>query len=282
MKNGKVHKGHFRFATLWKRVEESAHTRNCRILFLMLFLGVVTSIFFIGMFFFHGEGRITCLSGSSSSEVLAGKVIVLDPGHGGIDGGAVGLDGAIVEDDTVLAIARYLRDYLQGGGAYVRLTREGDYDLAGEGHGRRKERDMRVRAQIMNAADVDLSVSIHLNSISSPRWWGAQVFYGDDPPESACLAWYVQNALAEHLNTPRLAKRRDDLYLLRVARVPTILVEAGFLSHPDEARRLLDPIYQKRIALAIYDGIVKYNAREQPCPPPSSVPAQGGPPTNRE
>ncbi|MBT9253578.1 MAG: N-acetylmuramoyl-L-alanine amidase [Brockia lithotrophica] len=211
----------------------------------------------------------------SSHGSLAGKLVVLDPGHGGIDGGAMGLGGEIVEDDTVLAIARYLRDYLQGAGAYVRLTREGDYDLAGEGRGRRKERDMRVRAQIMNASDVDLAVSIHLNSVPSPKWWGAQVFYGEDPPESACLAWHVQRALAEHLGTPRLPKKRDDLYLLRVARVPTILIEAGFLSHPEEARLLLTPIHQRRIALAIYDGIARYAEGNEPCPPPSSVPAQG-------
>ena len=134
---------------------------------------------------------------------------------------------------------------------------------------------MRARAQIMNSPDVDLAVSIHLNSVPSPKWWGAQVFYGEDPPESACLAWHVQRALAEHLGTPRLPKKRDDLYLLRVAKVPTVLVEAGFLSHPEEARLLLDRTYQRRIALAVYDGIARYAAGNESCPPPSSVPAQG-------
>lgn len=110
---------------------------------------------------------------------LAGKVIALDAGHGGPDGGAVSRQG-VIEKDVNLAITLYLRDYLQQAGALVIMTREGDYDLAAEstkGYSKRKTEDLKQRVRMIEDSKADLFISMHLNSIPSNRWRGAQTFF---------------------------------------------------------------------------------------------------------
>jgi N-acetylmuramoyl-L-alanine amidase len=194
---------------------------------------------------------------------LAGKVIALDAGHGGPDGGAVSRDG-IIEKDLNLAIALYLRDYLQQAGAAVMLTREGDYDLASpdvRGYSRRKTEDLMERVRRIESMRADYAVSIHMNSIPSPRWSGAQTFYYSGNEEGRRLAENIQYELRTVLeNTNREAKTNDTVYLLKTLKIPAALVEVGFLSHPGEARLLADEAYQKKVASAIYRGILSFAA----------------------
>ncbi|OAR04421.1 hypothetical protein SA87_02085 [Hydrogenibacillus schlegelii] len=193
---------------------------------------------------------------------LAGRIIVLDPGHGGIDGGAVGLDGRAVEKTIVLEIAEALRDYLHQAGALVWLTREEDRMLDDEsGRGTRKERDLRARMVMINAPGVEAALSLHLNSFPSSRTFGAETFYAGVRPENRCLAALLQESLREATGSPRGIKRGDDLYVLRTMEPPGALVELGYLSHPEEARRLVDPAYQRRLAAALYVGLWRYFAR---------------------
>jgi N-acetylmuramoyl-L-alanine amidase len=196
---------------------------------------------------------------------LSGKVIALDAGHGGPDGGAVSREGAI-EKDLNLAIVLHLRDFLQQSGALVVLTREGDYDLAGpdtKGYSRRKTEDLLERAERVQKRKVSLALSIHMNSIPSPKWSGAQTFYYSRNDRSGRLAADIQAEIRESLgNTSRAAKAKDDVYLLKTLQMPTALIEVGFLSHPEEARMLTDEDYQKKVAAAIYRGILKYAASE--------------------
>ncbi len=110
---------------------------------------------------------------------LSGKIIALDAGHGGPDGGARSKDG-LDEKDVNLAIAKYLRDYLQQAGALVVMTREDDRDLADpstRGYSRRKTEDLLKRAEFISQSKTDLFLSIHLNSIPSAKWSGAQTFF---------------------------------------------------------------------------------------------------------
>ena len=192
---------------------------------------------------------------------LAGKVIVLDPGHGGPDGGAVSRSG-LIEKEGALQVSLYLRDYLQQAGALVRMTRETDTDLADEktrGYSRRKTEDLMKRAQIVHQSQGDMLVSIHLNSFPNPRYSGAQTFYCTKQEESRKLAYSVQQELIEGLaNTRRTAKKLDEVFLLNQSHVPAILVEIGFLSHAKEAQLLADPEYQKKVAASIYRGILRY------------------------
>lgn len=204
-------------------------------------------------------------TGNQWNTPLSGKVIVLDPGHGGPDGGAVG-KGPVVEKDVNLAIAHYLKHYLQQAGALVLMTREKDQDLADEGKkglSSRKTQDLHRRVEFVKQTDPDLLVSIHLNAIPSPRWNGAQTFFDSHVEESERLAKFIQDSLRFHLeNTTRSAKDISNVYLLKTVDVPAALVEVGFLSNPTEKELLKTEPYQKSAAAAIYQGILRYYGGE--------------------
>lgn len=192
---------------------------------------------------------------------LTGKTIVIDPGHGGPDGGARGKDGT-EEKGISLAVSEKLRDYLQQAGALVYLTREEDKDLASEetkGLSRRKSEDIRNRLQFIHEREADLFVTIHLNAIPSSRWHGAQTFYYPKFDESKHLAKMVQAEIVRNLeNTDREALSIDGIYLLKHAEVPGALVEIGFLSNEQEREQLKGEDYQRQMAGSIYEGILRY------------------------
>lgn len=200
---------------------------------------------------------------------LSGKVIMIDAGHGGPDGGAVSQDG-IVEKEITLKIARYLQDYLHGAGALVFLTREPDTDLAQPDTKRlrlRKAEDLMRRIYLIKEKNVDAFVSIHLNAIPSSRWSGAQTFYNPVREENKRLATFIQAELIRNLeNTNRLAKQKGDVYILKHSPVPTALVEVGFLSNPEEARLLATDTYQKKVAASIYLGLIRFYTGKEPPP----------------
>ncbi|MBF0707225.1 MULTISPECIES: N-acetylmuramoyl-L-alanine amidase CwlD [Bacillales] len=195
---------------------------------------------------------------------LSGQVIVIDPGHGGADGGAVGDN--VVEKDIALTISLKLRDYLQEAGALVIMTRETDTDLAADGTkglSNRKAEDLRKRVELINEGSNDLFVSIHLNAIPSSKWSGAQTFYNPVNDESQAISRFIQAEIKRNLeNTNRLAKNMDSVYLLREAEIPGALVEVGFLSNPTERELLNTETYQNKVAASIYQGIIRYTTNE--------------------
>ncbi|MCP8971148.1 N-acetylmuramoyl-L-alanine amidase CwlD [Ectobacillus ponti] len=192
---------------------------------------------------------------------LSGKIIVLDAGHGGPDGGAVGGED-IVEKDINLEIAKHLRDYLQEQGALVIMTRIKDEDLAEEdtkSYSRRKAQDLKERVELINNSKADLFISIHLNAIPISDSKGAQTFYYRSLVENERAAKFVQAELRTSLeNTHRLAKTINHVYLLKHSKVPGVLVEAGFLSNVNERYLLNSEEYQKKVAAAIYRGALRY------------------------
>lgn len=193
---------------------------------------------------------------------LSGKVIVLDPGHGGYDGGAVSKSG-LQEKGVTLKIALLVRDYLQESGALVIMTRDVDKDLAGSATRRRKAVDLMERARIVKTSDADAFISIHLNSIPSPRWSGAQTFYYPTLEANKKMAESIQLELIHNLeNTDRQARHSGEVYILKTSPIPSALVEVGFLSHPGEAKLLGEEAYQKKMATAIYHGILRYYSGE--------------------
>jgi N-acetylmuramoyl-L-alanine amidase len=192
---------------------------------------------------------------------LSGKIIVLDAGHGGPDGGAVG-GTDIVEKDITLEITKKVRDYLQEQGALVILTRNGDYDLADKstrGYSRRKAEDLKKRVDIINKSDIDFFVSVHLNALPSGDSKGAQTFYYRSLVENERAAKFIQAELRTSLeNTKRSAKTISHVYLLKHAKTPGALVEAGFLSNVNERYLLNSEKYQQKVAAAIYRGVLRY------------------------
>lgn len=205
-------------------------------------------------------------SWSGWSLPLSGKVIVIDAGHGGPDGGASS-SGGVVEKNVTLPLSMYLRDFLQQAGAVVIMTRDGDYDLANpdtKGWSRRKAEDLKKRVQMVNEKNADMLISIHLNAIPSKQWTGAQTFYAPRVKDSGQIATLVQEEIKRVLqNTNRAAKKTNDIYILRMLERPAVLVEVGFLSNDKEAQLMNTEKYQKQMANAIYQGILRYSSGER-------------------
>ncbi|WP_100400955.1 N-acetylmuramoyl-L-alanine amidase CwlD [Bacillus sp. FJAT-44742] len=197
---------------------------------------------------------------------LSGRIIILDPGHGGVDGGAVAKSG-LLEKDIALDISLKLRDYLQESGALVLMTREGDHDLAAEdvkGYRNRKVSDLKRRVELINETGSDMFISLHLNSIPSPKWSGAQTFYNRSVPDNEIAAKFVQAELTRNLeNTKREAKPISNIYLLDKAAIPGMLIEVGFLSNPQEASMLSKEEYQDKVSASIYQGLLRYYSGEE-------------------
>jgi N-acetylmuramoyl-L-alanine amidase len=196
---------------------------------------------------------------------LSGKIILLDPGHGGPDGGAG--DKTAQESDIALAVSLKVRDYLQEQGALVIMTRDSNKDLASpgtKGYSRRKVEDLKERLKMINQNDIDLFVSIHLNAIPSAKWSGAQTFFASQYEENARAAKFIQDELRKNLgNTTRNAKPLNSVYILKNAKKPGVLVEIGFLSNPNEKALLKTDSYQQKVAESIYRGVSRYFTNEK-------------------
>ncbi len=194
------------------------------------------------------------------SYVTAGSVVVIDAGHGGPDSGAIGANGTL-EKDISLALSQKLAKELIQQGCIVICVRDTDTDLAGADFSgtvrERKRADLQARADLANRNQADLFVSVHLNADPSPKWSGAQTFYEQGDETGACIGKAVQEQLKSTLkNTRREALAADGYFLMSAASMPTIIVEAGFLSNPEEEKLLQDEDYQQQVAGAIARGIV--------------------------
>ena len=190
------------------------------------------------------------------------KVVVIDPGHGGVDPGKVGSQGEL-EKDLNLKIAQKLSYFIEESGGVAILTRNEDKGLYTEGPSKLREKkneDLRNRRKLIQESNGDILISIHLNSFPSPKYYGAQTFYLEGDMESETLAKYVQEELRTLLNrgNHRQIESSDSFYILKENGIPSILVEGGFLSNPEEEKLLNDEKYQNKIAWAIYSGIMNY------------------------
>lgn len=220
---------------------------NTAVVFLVVLLIVILDVSYFNF-----------LSRQTSS---SGRVIIVDAGHGGIDGGAVGKDGTI-EKEINLMIAKKLQAYIESGGDTCIMIREVDEGLySQEGTIRnKKNEDLKNRKEIIKQNRGDIFISIHLNSFPESKYYGAQVFYHSGDEDSKILARLVQEELLKTLdrNNKRVEKSSETYYILRDNPVPSIIVECGFLSNPEEERLLKDEDYQSRISWAIYCGIQRY------------------------
>ena len=193
---------------------------------------------------------------SSGNVTAKNKIIVLDSGHGGDDPGKIGVNQA-KEKDVNLEIARKIKKRLEKKGWEVVMTREKDEMLGDPQAGNNKIHDMKARVEQINKTMPQAAVSIHQNSYQDAQIHGAQVFYYSHSEEGKRMAEVMQKALlkADEENT-RQAKANDTYYLLKRTEVPTIIVECGFLSNPEEAAKLVSPKYQEKLAEAIAEGIL--------------------------
>ena len=193
-----------------------------------------------------------------SSGMVTGRnpCIVLDSGHGGEDPGKIGVNQA-KEKDVNLKIAKKTKERLEKKGWKVVMTREKDVMLGDPAAGNKKIHDMKARVERINKTMPQAAVSIHQNSYQDAQIHGAQVFYYSHSEEGKRMAEVMQKALLKAVEeNTRQAKANDTYYLLKRTEVPTIIVECGFLSNPEEAAKLVSPKYQEKLAEAIAEGIL--------------------------
>lgn len=190
------------------------------------------------------------------------KKILIDPGHGGIDGGAESKSGT-VEKDINLSIALKLKKILTKNGFDVVMTREEDNGLYTEKGTIRKKKyeDLENRCKIKKESECEMFVSIHLNMFPQSKYYGAQVWYSNSE-KSGKLAHIIQENLKEDLdeNNKRIEKPALEKYkILRCCEdIPSVIVECGFISNYEEEQKLKSEIYQEKIAESLGKSIAKY------------------------
>ena len=181
------------------------------------------------------------------------------PAHGGDDPGKVGVGGSL-EKDVNLAIAKKLARYMQKSGYTVYMTREGDDMLTKEGIRSKKMQDLTARAEKIKEWDPALVISIHQNSYPREDIQGAQVFYYKESEEGKKLAETIQDLLRSGLDpgNKRVAKSDMSYFMLKESKQPIVIVECGFLSNPQEEKKLSEEKYQDTIVRCVAEGVENF------------------------
>lgn len=204
---------------------------------------------------------------SVSSERL--PVIIIDAGHGGEDGGTQAADGTL-EKKINLEISMKLNDVLLNEGFRTVLIRDGDYMIYDESAATQREKkvsDIHNRMKKVEENGECILLSIHQNYFTESKYSGTQVFYSANNPDSRILADEIQKSVVaslQHDNKRQIKESGKDIYLLYHSKVPSVMVECGFMSNVNEANKLKDEAYQSEMSRAIADGLITYiNSRTE-------------------
>ena len=179
--------------------------------------------------------------------------IVIDPGHGGWDGGTIGAASGVTEAELNLKVSKLLKKHLENFGFNVILTRTSNTAL-----GKNKVADMAKRKEIIESSRPIAVVSIHMNSFSDPSECGTQAFFEENDENSKILATSIQDQMKNLLPNARENANHGEYYILECSDITSCIVECGFLSNPNDEKLLNDSEYQNELAYSIYSGIVKY------------------------
>ena len=196
-------------------------------------------------------------------------VLVIDPGHGGEDGGAS--SGGVLEKDLNLAVSLKIADLASLFGVPAALTRTEDtllydyYHDLDDYRGKQKTYDLRNRLRFAEESGAAAFVSVHMNQFPQPSCWGMQVYYSPNTDASEELAARIRTSARLRLdptNGREIKRATDAIYLLDRIRIPAVLVECGFLSNPEERTMLTDPAYQRQVAAAVTVPAMEFLARK--------------------
>ena len=194
------------------------------------------------------------------------RTVVVDAGHGGMDGGVTGVNTGVKESDLNLVMAKLLGEYLKSGGFDVVYTRRTSGGLYKEGDVNKKSADMHRRAEIISRADPVAVVSIHMNTFFQKSRRGAQVFFDPSSAKGESLALAVQEELNRTFNLPDAGRGFSplgaDKFILQQSSAPSVIVECGFLSNPSDEAHLLDADYRARFAHSLFVAIAAYLSSE--------------------
>ncbi len=230
----------------------------------LLILSAVMSVallfyFFASMFTSMGYKGIRTSKSINAVDCKADITVIIDPGHGGEDPGAV--DNGLVEKELNLEISYLLNDLLVANGYKTVLTRADDRLLYNNGEENKKKfYDIRNREKLAEQYENAVFISIHMNKFPAEYCKGLQTFYAKSNEESRLLAESVQKNIVQLQpeNKRIIADGEDTIYLLANLKMPSVLVECGFVSNISEANMLKDSDYKKALAMSIYCGIAEY------------------------
>ena len=192
------------------------------------------------------------------------KIVILDPGHGGEDPGAVSEFNGVREKEINFYIASKVKELLEAENYTIIMTREDDtlkYAEGTTGVTQKRKQDLIRRKKMMDESGADIVVSIHLNKFPQEKYFGAQAFFPPNSPESKTAAELIQKSLRENvdpINKREAMLKKAEIIILKNLKTPTVIVECGFLSNEQEEKKLANVEYQDKIALAIKEGIINY------------------------
>lgn len=184
--------------------------------------------------------------------------IVIDAGHGGKDGGAVGKNSGVTESYLNLQYALTLKEICEEFGYKVVLTRDDMNGLYSAFASNKKRSEMENRRKIIEQTNPDVVISIHMNSFSTSEGRGAQVFYAQGSESGEVLAQSVQDVFAKNIDYAKQKAKVGDYYILNCVDNPSILVECGFLSNPEEELLLQEEEYMQRFCYNLFCGVLAY------------------------
>ena len=190
------------------------------------------------------------------NNVKTKKTVIIDPGHGGIDVGTVGIDGSL-EKNINLSISLDLYDYLMVSGINTVLTRDGDYEVYKAGEERTKS-DLYNRMDFINSVPDSILISIHQNHFENEAEWGTQVWFSPNDEISPTLADKILQSVKKNIQPENKRENKvsdNSYYILYKAQKPSVMVECGFVSNKNESNKLQDKEYQKDMAYSILAGI---------------------------
>lgn len=195
-------------------------------------------------------------------KIDASYVVVLDAGHGSPDGGVVGVNTGALESDLNLKMVKILKNYLENAGVKVVLTRKNKYALSKSVKGFKKD-DFVKRKEIIDGADPDLVLSVHMNFYKAqPSRRGAQVFYDKKNPLSFSLASVLMQKLNYAINKKYGGREYialfGDFYIINAVSAPSAIVECGFLSNAEDEKLLISEDYQKEFSYQLFSAIMHY------------------------
>ncbi len=195
------------------------------------------------------------VNASKKEYSLLGKIIYIDPGHGGPDSGAISKN--FYEKDMNLLLSKKLGHTLSQKGATVYYTRDGDYDLA-KSKKNRKRNDLYARVKLINQSKANLYISMHLNASPSTKWNGIQLFYSTVQDENKKIAETVTNTMKKNMKNVKDPKKENGYYMYSKLKVPGILIEAGFITNQNDNYKIRKEEYQNILINNITQGIENY------------------------
>lgn len=223
---------------------------------------LILLILFLSIAIFSIDGTTSPIAETVKENT--GPVVVVDAGHGGEDPGKVSNYSSLAEKDLNLRIAQLLKNLLEQDGYIVYMTRTEDklnYSPGTKEIYQKRKQDLTARKQFIDQSGADVAVSIHMNSFTDPKYHGAQTFYPPYSTDSERLAKNIQNALIEicdKTNNRTALVKKEQIVLFKDLKVPTVIIECGFLSNKEEEAKLKTLEYQELLAKAIKQGIDNY------------------------